>query len=614
MVTERIDQLLQAFSQSLQEGTKLLSSLDPALKSVRGGLSQRIANLEAVVKSYRQWKYNLLFDVNVLEIQAEETIGRDRVERVKKIALKIVEEVKGRIGEEYKGLVVESLMDLMDESICKVVAMIGDGITEKDLIDGVWKFIGTRQEAGVRESIESVSHIGIMGWSERWTRAAGRIGPLFCIRAESIANNAEKRLQLSKSTSISPNLYGHSSNLPLIENHKFQAASQREPSNQAVWTHAASLNVAQSPSASPHPSVIGEPAIINIDLYKSSLPAGFSSFPRLAMAILFSSLTRTKEALASPHQIHTLHNSIIPFLTLLSQPSVKVHLIMSPYKQSILSLLSNLLYVFVCKIQSNVSSDNEIGLYHAVSAYFDMDKALGLNIDDQDRGFYMLPQFTLVVSSVVHGFIRALTKKSEYFFETYLSSNLDKFKELDLFNLDFNAALCHLPSDHPQLVENFQEMMAKKNFFDSPTATQHYMVPFVFILQRLDDSGDGAMIWATKAVIHQLVESLCKRKKYISVKGYLSLLLNLEAYIMQLDKKSHALCREICSLGEVRYIRGWGARGWGEEKGKRIGSIAAVSKRGREVWQWTHSNGLTQAFIGSGALDVQSLDKLTIFQ
>jgi hypothetical protein len=505
------------------------------------------------------------------------------VEKVCQGITKLIEEIDSRLVHLSKTMLVGSIKDLMDESFSTMVDIQAEHrtiFTRDCFIDTLLKYIKDRPESEQRPDHPECQSSVI----ERYRTVTLKLktnGVMYSLLKDRMAKfvrNFRTSLDIEALQSIPVALLSNTDgdtlgNYSFLGDPKTQISDRARP--KAFQAVSSSTNVLGSQNKNNMSEVIDpghqkdkdeaskeEFFPTNIRLLKAyNTDNEVTFFARLSNLMLYQIEAKTNAAIELYSLEEVLNFGVNEYLKVLSLPASQRIMSHQPHiKRLVIERLSSLFYSIGKAVLGRTSADNEIGMYNIVSKLFVIENRLREAFPDNDdlRSFYCM-KIDSFFAFTLKRFIVTIREKSSYFYELYIKDHLENFGRLDIFNRDLNdqlSANLDAKIEDGSFYRLFNQETRDGKFFQGNTVKQHYMVPFHFILQRVDRHSKGAIIWSTKAALYELLTCLMRRRKFINFLGYFSLLLNLDAFLQELlvpfDSKFKT---HLGSLGELRFLK-----------------------------------------------------------
>jgi hypothetical protein len=473
----------------------------------------------------------------------------------------------------------QSITDMMDESFSKLIE-IHEHNTElftRDLfLNNLMRFVQVPAEPQIRESVQLLQVCTNSTIVERYKTVILKLkrhNTLYTHlkdRFEKYLSHFRFALEMEGAKSIPIRLLNNADGGSMV-NYSIIAGGQNQffDDNKAAVSTSAQFIISKHNTSEFQPlqrekddSNENDFFPLNLNLLKSYASENeIGSFMRVANLLMYQIQMKTNTAIELYSLEEVLSKGLAEFLKLFLIPQVKKLLDeQQSVKELIIQRTISLIYSVGNAIQGKLSNDNEISMYNIISRLFIIERRLAEVFTDRTdlRRFYNI-SIDSIFAFTLKRFVRVIRDKSKYFFENYLKDHLGNFKKLDLFNKDLNTALAleierELGDD--KFYKKYNESAKKSKFFSENTVKQHYMVPFHFILQQISKNTKGASIWAIKAAVYELLICLMKKRKFINFYGYFSLMLNLDAFLLEVIKEfSQSFSPIIGALGELRFLK-----------------------------------------------------------
>lgn len=474
--------------------------------------------------------------------------------------------------------VEKSITDMMDESFARLVEIHlknEDIFTRDRYLDVLMKFIQVKTEPQVRESMQLLNVYVNSTIVDRYKTVILKLKRHQHMynhlkdRFEKYLSNFRFALEMEGAKSIPIRILNYADN-PMMTNYSILGApNQFFEDNKAAVSTSAQFIISKHNTSEFHPmprdkedNTEQEFFPVNLSLLKSYATENeIGSFLRVANLLLSQIQMKTNSAIELYSLEEVLSKGLKEFLKLLRIPQVKKLIEeQSSVKNLLIQRLVSLIYSIGNAVQGKLSNDNEISMYNIVSRLFIIQKRLAEAFPDQtDMKRFCNLQIDTFFAFTLKRFVKVIRDKSNYFFELYLKDHLSNFKKLDLFNKELNTLLSlevEKKLGDEKFYKEYNEVVKNRKFFGENTYKQHYMVPFHFILQRISRNSKGSTIWAVKAATYELFRCLIKKKKFMNFLGYFSLILNLDAFLVEVVKEFPPVFTPLLgSLGELRFLK-----------------------------------------------------------
>lgn len=475
-------------------------------------------------------------------------------------------------------LLEKSVTDMMDESFSRLMEIHqrNEPIFTRNLfLDILMKFIQSKAEPQLRESMQLLNVYINMSIVDRYKTVILKLKRHNTMythlkdRFEKYLSNFRFALEMEGTKSIPIRVLNNADNTALVNQSIVGRAGQFFQDRKmmaSTSTHdlVTKHNTSEFHLVNKERDDSGENDFfpVNLSLLKSYASENeLGSFLRVANLLLYQVQMKINSAIELYSLEDVLSKGFKEFLKLLKIPHIKRVMDEQPsVKNLVIQRLVSLFYSVGNAIQGKLSNDNEVSMYSIIAKLFIIEKKLGEAFPDQSdlAKFYSLHIDTFFAFTLKR-FTKIIRDKSAYFFDLYLTNHSDNFRRLDLFNKELNEVLAvdaEKKIGEDGFYQRYNEYAKNRRFFGENTYKQHYMVPFHIILQRVSKSTKGSTIWAVKAVIYEMLLSFMKKKKYINFLGYLSLILNLDAFLHEVTKEfTPAFLPMLGSIGELRFLK-----------------------------------------------------------
>jgi hypothetical protein len=505
----------------------------------------------------------------------------DFIGRAKALIAKVTENIDNLLLEVSEQYLSASIKDIIDEPfgrLLEIQSKYRHIFTRDIFLQVLMTFIQSKQESGLRDSVQMINFEQSPSVADRYKTVVlklkrnnfmysvlkGRMSNYVKNFRTSLNMEALQAVPLQILNNVESSGMGNFSIMPDLRQH-FSSMRESDP-NYASSNMLANKNnmseLFQPVQRDKDETTKEEFFPINIRLLKAYATENeVSSFARISNLLLYQILAKTSGAIELYSLEEVLVHGIMEYLKVLKLPeSQKVLLQNNSLKRLIVRQLTILMYTIGKSILGRLSNDNEIGMYSVVSKLFIVEiKLKEVFTDSRDLIQFHSTKVNGVFAFSLKRFVNTIRDKSAYFYDLYIKDNLDNFKKLDLFNKALNERLSEgLPSSLKDgtFYQQYNQVVNQNGFFDSQTAKQHYMVPFHFILHRVGIKNKGALIWAVKAAVYELFHCLTKKKHFINFYGYLSLILNLNAFLHELTLTMDANFKtQVGCIGELRFLK-----------------------------------------------------------
>ena len=300
--------------------------------------------------------------------------------------------------------------------------------------------------------------------------------------------------------------------------------------------------------------------LVSLGPLKSKLALkDFSAFSRTANLILSQIFEKTQTSIEFYSLLDVIRQNFLEFISLLNLPQVKSHLKENRRtRKVVMKSLSFVLSKICRRLIGFLNSENEAFLFASISSLFALDKRLCVVLMDKADSTYVSG---LVVNCcfafTAKKFINHVTSRAQPIFDAYIKNNSSAFKKLDIYNAELGKLLAEYPKAMKEAAffQKYNEFLGTGGFFEQSVREEHYMTPFHQIMFRVERGSAGAAIWVVKVLLFELMRSLCSKKKYIGFLGYLSLMLNLNAFIKQVSGMFDKSEKPLAGIGEIRVFK-----------------------------------------------------------
>ena len=261
---------------------------------------------------------------------------------------------------------------------------------------------------------------------------------------------------------------------------------------------------------------------------------------QILMSVMLSQIDQKVQTATKWVAVHeSLNLGVVQVLKSINTPQIKTYFQRRKREKEVfLSRLARTVERSLAKSLAAISDKDVTAIYSLVGALYHFDKKIieflvGLPI--KDRSYFFNLHNDSVFAFSLSQLVSVVSNLSTTYYDKAFKASSYNLLELDLFDVELTKTLKEGLTEEftkTTFFKEYKDHLAKHKFFKSEQSPNHFMVPFqMLVVDQLKPSHKGAILWAFKTVLQSLLSQVCKKKKFVSFLGYLSLVLNINALV-----------------------------------------------------------------------------------